>query len=99
MLQLRCAAQNYDWGRKYQDSEVRATACQVHGQYAGHSMTGNCEKHAHCVKHSVEYHLLACTQVAKLAHANGNEVDESKPFAELWCVGRWRLGPLFRQST
>ncbi|KAG2437253.1 hypothetical protein HXX76_005916 [Chlamydomonas incerta] len=43
MLQLRCAAQNYDWGRNYQDSEV-----------------------------------------AKLARANGNDVDESKPFAELW---------------
>ncbi|PNW87389.1 hypothetical protein CHLRE_02g147650v5 [Chlamydomonas reinhardtii] len=51
MLQLRCAAQNYDWGRKYQDSEV-----------------------------------------AKLAHANGNEVDESKPFAELW-MGAHPNGP------
>ncbi|PNH02793.1 hypothetical protein TSOC_011176 [Tetrabaena socialis] len=43
MLQLRCAAQNYEWGKRAEDSEV-----------------------------------------AKLARANGSEVDDAKPFAELW---------------
>ncbi|GIL59093.1 hypothetical protein Vafri_14039 [Volvox africanus] len=43
MLRLSCAAQNYDWGRKADASEV-----------------------------------------AQLAKANGNAIDESKPFAELW---------------
>lgn len=43
MLRLQCFAQNYEWGRTAEESEV-----------------------------------------ASLAKANGNDIDASKPFAELW---------------
>ena len=76
MLLLKCGVQNYDWGRDAESSEVIYRGLLRHG----------CSEGTTCHAHHADF------QVAKLAIANGLAIDDTKPFAEFWCVARWQAG-------
>jgi hypothetical protein len=76
-LQLTCPAQNYAWGRLAEKSEVGSGCGWCHAPDPGLRRTfGDAA--------SLIGRGARLPQVAKLAKANGVNVDDSKPYAELW---------------
>ena len=82
MLRLKCVAQCYAWGRPAPSSEVILFTNTI------------CSDGNSCAVRGSP--IVAGEQVASLARADGVEVDDSKPYAELWCDS---LTPTFTPTS
>ena len=79
MLSLNCPPQNYAWGRPAERSEVRLAAERA-------AKANGCASGVALLNAAAAPLPPLLAQVAQLAKNNGTELDESKPYAELWCA-------------
>jgi hypothetical protein len=84
MLSLRVPAQNYAWGRPAALSEVGGRVGRSVNRTRGPAAALTRSSRRVGSLHACVCRVPPPPQVAKLAGLNGSDIDESKPFAELW---------------